>query len=105
MGKHTLLGPYPELTPGSSCTGNCPGGDDCECEHTISYNHTVSNMRLIYASGHCHAPACIGIWLYRNDPGHVPGACLGPLFGSIFAIVTLGWARFNHLRTGLGVCC
>ena len=27
-------------------------------------------MRLIYAGGHCHAPACIGIWLYRNDPGH-----------------------------------
>jgi len=67
---YPLIGPYPELTPGSSCTGNCPGGDDCECEHTISYNHTVSNMRLIYASGHCHAPACIGIWLYRNDPGH-----------------------------------
>jgi len=64
------VGPYPELTPGSSCTGNCPSGDDCECTHTISYNHTVNNMRLIYASGHCHAPACIGIWLYRNDPGH-----------------------------------
>jgi hypothetical protein len=27
-------------------------------------------MRLIYAGGHCHAPSCIGIWLYRNDPGH-----------------------------------
>jgi len=64
------VGPYPELTPGSTCTGNCPSGDDCECTHTITYNHTVSNMRLIYASGHCHAPACIGIWLYRNDPGH-----------------------------------
>ena len=25
---------------------------------------------LIYAGGHCHAPACIGIWLYRNDSGH-----------------------------------
>eukprot|EP00729_Bicosta_minor_P018171 gene18171-28112_t len=58
------VGPYPELTPGSTCTGNCPSGDDCECTHTITYNHTVSNMRLIYASGHCHAPACIGIWLY-----------------------------------------
>jgi len=64
------VGPYPELTPGSSCTGNCPSGDDCECIHTITYNNTVSNMRLIYAGGHCHAPACIGIWLYRNDPGH-----------------------------------
>jgi len=38
--------------------------------HTITYNWTVSNIRLIYAGGHCHAPACIGIWLYRNDPGH-----------------------------------
>ena len=64
------VAPYPELTPGSSCTGNCPHGDDCDCIHTITYNHTVSNMRLIYAGGHCHAPACIGIWLYRNDKGH-----------------------------------
>jgi hypothetical protein len=64
------VGPYPELSPGSSCTGNCPSGDDCECIHTITYNNTVSNMRLIYAGGHCHAPACKGIWLYRNDPGH-----------------------------------
>jgi hypothetical protein len=64
------VAPYPALTPGSSCTGNCPHGDDCECVHTIMYNHTVSNMRLIYAGGHCHAPACLGIWLYRNDPGH-----------------------------------
>ena len=64
------VGPYPELSPGSECTGNCPHGDDCSCIHKITYNHTVSNMRLIYAGGHCHAPACIGIWLYRNDPGH-----------------------------------
>ena len=64
------VGPYPQLSPGSECTGNCPHGDDCSCTHTITYNHTVSNMRLIYAGGHCHAPACIGIWLYRNDPGH-----------------------------------
>ena len=75
-GKHPKIvgypdvGPYPELSPGTSCTGNCPDGDDCKCIHTITYNRTVSNMRLIYAGGHCHAPACIGIWLYRNDPGH-----------------------------------
>jgi hypothetical protein len=62
--------PVGKLTPGTTCTGTCPGGNDCECVHTITYNHTVSNMRLIYAGGHCHAPACIGIWLYRNDPGH-----------------------------------
>merc|ERR1712031_9838 len=29
----------------------------------------VSNMRLIYAGGHCHAPACLGMWLYRNNHG------------------------------------
>jgi len=64
------VGVYPELTPGSSCTGNCPSGDDCECVHTITFNITMGPTRLIYAGGHCHAPACIGIWLYRNDPGH-----------------------------------
>eukprot|EP00658_Telonema_sp_P-2_P011110 TRINITY_DN14225_c0_g1_i3.p1 TRINITY_DN14225_c0_g1~~TRINITY_DN14225_c0_g1_i3.p1 ORF type:complete len:942 (-),score=213.51 TRINITY_DN14225_c0_g1_i3:82-2907(-) len=62
--------PLDKMTPGTSCTGTCPGGADCECVHTITYNHTVSNMRLIYAGGHCHAPSCLGIWLYRNDPGH-----------------------------------
>jgi len=62
--------PVGKLTPGTTCTGSCPDGADCECVHTITYNHTVSNMRLIYAGGHCHAPACIGLWLYRNDPGH-----------------------------------
>merc|ERR1712072_1380238 len=62
--------PVGKLTPGSTCTGTCPDGPDCDCVHTITYNHTVSNMRLIYAGGHCHAPACVGIWLYRNDPGH-----------------------------------
>jgi len=78
------LGPYPELTPGSSCTGNCPDGDDCECVHTITYNKTVSNMRLIYAGGHCHAPSCLGIWLYRNDPGHqMELLChMGPVYGN-----------------------
>ena len=64
------IGPYPELSPGTTCSGSCPSGDDCECEHTITYNHTSNAMRLIYAGGHCHAPACLGIWLYRNDPGH-----------------------------------
>ena len=24
---------------------------------------------MIYAGGHCHAPSCIGIELYRNDSG------------------------------------
>lgn len=57
-------------TPGTTCTGNCPNGKDCECIHTIVYKWTVSNMRLIYAGGHCHAPACIKMELYRNDTGH-----------------------------------
>ncbi|VDI62037.1 Hypothetical predicted protein [Mytilus galloprovincialis] len=57
-------------TPGTKCTGNCPSGDDCECVHTIEFKWTVSNIRLIYAGGHCHAPACIAMELYRNDTGH-----------------------------------
>ena len=57
-------------TPGTKCTGNCPDGDDCACVHTIVYKWNVSNMRLIYAGGHCHAPACIQMELYRNDTGH-----------------------------------
>ena len=62
--------PMNKPTPGTTCTGNCPGGADCECVHTIVYKWTVSNMRLIYAGGHCHAPACISMELYRNDTGH-----------------------------------
>ena len=63
---------WPEKTPtpGTTCTGNCPDGNDCECIHTIVYKWTVSNMRLIYAGGHCHAPSCISMELYRNDTGH-----------------------------------
>ena len=63
------VGPYPELSPGSSCTGNCPDGDDCECVHTIHFNFKFGG-RLIYAGGHCHAPSCKDIRLYRNDTGH-----------------------------------
>lgn len=62
--------PLGQPTPGTTCTGNCPNGDDCECVHTIVFKWTVSNMRLIYAGGHCHAPACISMELYRNDTGH-----------------------------------
>lgn len=63
---------WPEKTPtpGTKCTGNCPDGDDCKCVHTITFKWTVSNIRLIYAGGHCHAPACISMELYRNDTGH-----------------------------------
>lgn len=60
---------YPEWpvgkpTPGTKCTGTCPDGPDCECVHEIRYNWTMSNTRLVYAGGHCHAPACkfIELW-------------------------------------------
>jgi len=66
---YPAVGPYPELSPGSSCTGNCPGGDDCDCVHTIHYNFNFGG-RLIYAGGHCHAPGCKDIRLFRNDTGH-----------------------------------
>jgi hypothetical protein len=70
-----------KLTPGTTCTGNCPDGDDCECIHTIHYYWKVDNMRLIYASGHCHAPACIDLILYNNDTGKVICAQV-PQYGS-----------------------
>jgi len=57
------------LTPGSTCTGDCPDGPDCECIHTITYHWTMSNARMMYAGGHCHAPSCINIELYKNDTG------------------------------------
>lgn len=57
-------------TPGTTCTGKCPDGDDCQCIHTIVFRWNVTNVRLIYAGGHCHAPACLSLTLYRNDTGH-----------------------------------
>ena len=57
------------LTPGTTCTGDCPNGPDCECEHKITYHWTMSNARMLYAGGHCHAPSCIDIALYKNDTG------------------------------------
>jgi len=61
--------PMGKMTPGTSCTGNCPDGDDCECIHEIQYRFTLSETRLIYAGGHCHAPACKSIELYENSTG------------------------------------
>jgi len=54
-------------TPGTTCTGTCPNGPDCECIHTITYRWTMGDTRLIYAGGHCHAPSCISIELFRAD--------------------------------------
>lgn len=31
------IGSWPELSPGSSCTGNCPNGTDCVCHQTLTY--------------------------------------------------------------------
>mmetsp|Transcript_39782 Transcript_39782/g.92029 ORF Transcript_39782/g.92029 Transcript_39782/m.92029 type:complete len:894 (-) Transcript_39782:67-2748(-) len=70
---HPVVGypnwPTGKPTPGTSCTGSCPDGPDCECTHTITYHWTVSNIRLIYAGGHCHAPSCLSIELYHNKTG------------------------------------
>ena len=59
--------PLNKPTPGTTCTGTCPDGGDCDCVHTIHYKFTTGPMRLIYAGGHCHAPSCVSIELYRND--------------------------------------
>ena len=29
----------------------------------------MSNTRIVYAGGHCHAPACVSIELYENKSG------------------------------------
>lgn len=63
--------PAGKMTPGTSCTGTCPDGPDCDCIHTIHYHWTVPQMRLIYAGGHCHAPSCVDMTLYRNDTGEI----------------------------------
>jgi len=61
--------PLNKMTPGTTCTGTCPDGPDCECIHTIEYHWTMSNTRIVYAGGHCHAPACVSIELYENKSG------------------------------------
>ena len=33
------------------------------------FHWAMSNARMLYAGGHCHAPSCISIELYRNDTG------------------------------------
>lgn len=68
--------PENKPTPGTTCTGTCPDGPDCECIHTITAHWTLSNTRLIYAGGHCHAPSCISLELYRNDTGTPQLMCL-----------------------------
>ena len=67
---------------GTTCTGTCPDGPDCECIHTITYRWTVSNIRLLYAGGHCHAPACLDLTLYHTDSGVLKTLCVQkPVYG------------------------
>jgi hypothetical protein len=74
--------PVGKPTPGTTCTGNCPDGPDCECVHEIQYHWTMSNAMMIYAGGHCHAPACISIELYKNDTGTPELLCRQlPIYG------------------------
>ncbi|KAK3246828.1 hypothetical protein CYMTET_43649 [Cymbomonas tetramitiformis] len=63
--------PKNKPTPGTTCTGACPDGPDCACVHTIHYRWKLGNTRLIYAGGHCHAPSCISLELFRNDTGEL----------------------------------
>jgi hypothetical protein len=75
--------PVGKPTPGTTCTGTCPDGPDCECVHEIVYKWTVSNMRLIYAGGHCHAPSCKELILYENSTGTLRLLCHQlPVYGT-----------------------
>jgi len=80
--------PQKTPTPGTTCTGSCPDGPDCECVHTITYHWTVSNIRLIYAGGHCHAPSCVSLELFRNDTGTPKLLCR--------QVPKIGQGRFPH---------
>lgn len=74
--------PLDKPTPGTTCTGTCPDGPDCECIHTITYRWTVNNIRLLYAGGHCHAPACLNLTLYDNTSGVLKPLCVQkPVYG------------------------
>lgn len=79
---------YPNLpldkpTPGTTCTGTCPDGPDCDCVHTLVFRWTIDNKRLIYISGHCHAPACINMTFYQNVSGELKLLCaIIPKYGN-----------------------
>lgn len=76
--------PAGEPTPGTTCTGTCPDGPDCDCEHEIVFRWASGELysggppqdiRLLYAGGHCHAPDCKSLNLYRNDTGMLELIC------------------------------
>ena len=58
-----------KLTPGSHCRGDCPSGPSCTCHHEITSHFVMGGASMIYAGGHCHAPACLSIELYMNSSG------------------------------------
>ena len=82
----TLVGypgwPEGKPTPGTTCTGSCPDGPDCACQHAITYSWESPGMRLLYAGAHCHAPSCLSMKLYRNGTGTPELVCeMAPVYG------------------------
>lgn len=76
--------PEGEPTPGTKCTGSCPDGPDCDCEHEIVFRWASGevysggpprDIRLFYAGGHCHSPDCKSLNLYRNYTGELELIC------------------------------
>ena len=86
-GEHGAVVGYPgwpegKPTPGTTCTGSCPDGPDCECQHEIRYSWASPGMRLLYAGAHCHAPSCLSMKLYRNGTGTPELVCeMAPVYG------------------------
>mmetsp|Transcript_39533 Transcript_39533/g.93014 ORF Transcript_39533/g.93014 Transcript_39533/m.93014 type:complete len:936 (+) Transcript_39533:53-2860(+) len=69
-----------DMTPGTSCTGTCPDGPDCECVHTITNKVRFDNVTLVSAHGHCHGPLCLSLEMRRADTGET--LCLQqPIYG------------------------
>ena len=62
-------------------------------QHRYHWAHP-EDMRLIYAGGHCHAPSCLSIELFRNDTGELLCRQL-PVFGGRGAS-TINGTRFDE---------
>jgi hypothetical protein len=114
--------PVGKPLPGTTCTGKCPDGPDCECQHRIQYTWESPGMRLLYAGAHCHAPSCLGMRLYRNatkdgksgdlicdvKPGYGKGQVHLDKYAGLFVLkrssaaamdLCTGHARVQHERT------
>lgn len=86
--------PLNKPTPGTTCTGTCPDGPDCDCIHKIEHHFLIDEIgydgntcdkgcRLIYLGPHCHTPSCVRMELYRNDTGTPQLIChQTPTFGT-----------------------